>query len=178
MTHPFLADASALDAFVADWHAHRLARQAWTHAAHVAVCAYYAFDRDPDATLRIMRAGIRSFNESIGGQNTATSGYHETITRVWVMAITAHLRAAPARDRHAAACSAVRRFADPRALLRECYAHDIVNDVRARAEWVPPQPPPGWMTLVHAGAEEPAALTRRGADRAGRPARHARRARR
>ena len=159
MTHPFLNDAAALDDFVAAWHAHRLAREAWTHGAHVAVCAYYAFDRDPDATLAIMRAGIRSFNESIGGQNTATSGYHETITRLWVMAITAHLRAAPARDRYAAACSAIRRFADPRALLRECYSHDVVNDVRARAEWVPPELPPAWMPLAREGAAGTAPLS-------------------
>jgi hypothetical protein len=138
MTHPFLKDASTLGTFVADWHGHRLPREAWTHGAHVAVCAYYAFDRDEEATLAIMRPGIRSFNESIGGENTPTSGYHETITRLWIIAITAHLRATPAADRHQAACSATARFADPGALLRQCYDHDVVNDTRARAEWVTP----------------------------------------
>ncbi len=76
--HSFLDSATALDAFVADWHGHRLPREAWTHGAHVGVCAYYAFDHDEEATLAIMRPGIRTFNESVGGQNTATSGYHES----------------------------------------------------------------------------------------------------
>ena len=138
MKHPFLRDASALDTFVADWHAHRLTREDWTHAAHVAVCAYYAFDREEVATLAIMRPGIRSFNESIGGQNTPTSGYHESITRLWVLAITGYLRQAIPVTRFAGARAAVTRFNDPHALLHACYDHDVVNDTQARAEWVPP----------------------------------------
>lgn len=145
MHHPFLRDARTLDAFVADWHAHRLTREKWTHGAHVAICAYYAFDHDEDATLAIMRQGIRSFNEAIGGQNTAASGYHETVTRLWVMAIAAYLRAHPAAGRWEAACSAVGRFEKPRELLDACYGHDVLADVRARAEWVAPDRVPAWM---------------------------------
>jgi hypothetical protein len=146
LVYPFLETAHALDAFVADWHGHRLPREAWTHGAHVGVCAYYAFDHDEESTLGIMRPGIRTFNESIGGQNTATSGYHETITRLWVMAIAAHLRANPAASRLEAACSAVARFVDPGELLRQCYTFDVVADQRARAEWVPPDRAHGFGT--------------------------------
>ena len=138
MTHAFLEDPSTLDTFVADWHAHRLTRNEWTHGAHVAVCAYYAFDRDEDATMAIMRPGIRTFNESIGGQNTATSGYHESITRLWIIAVTAFLRRTAPPTRFEAASAATARFEDPGALLRACYDHDVVNDTRARAEWVAP----------------------------------------
>jgi hypothetical protein len=138
LTHAFLDSPAALDAFVADWRAHRLTRADWTHGAHVGVCAYFAWDHDEAATLAIMRPGIRTFNESIGGQNTATSGYHETITRLWVMAISAHLRASPATSRWDAARSAVGLFEDPLALLERCYSFDVVGDTRARAEWVPP----------------------------------------
>ena len=138
MNHPFLRDPSALDTFVADWHAHRLTKQDWTHGAHVGVCAYYAFDHDEAATLGIMRPGIRTFNESVGGQNTATSGYHESVTRLWVMAIAAHLRANPAQSRWEASRSAVARFTSPGELLRQCYSFDVIADSRARAEWVPP----------------------------------------
>ena len=145
LVHPFLASPAVLDAFVADWRAHRLTRQDWTHGAHVGVCAYYAFDHDEASTLAIMRPGIRSFNESIGGQNTATSGYHETITRLWVMAIAAHLRATPARSRWDASRSAVERFEEPLALLEQCYSFDVVADTRARAEWVPPDRPVPWV---------------------------------
>ncbi len=144
MEHAFLTDPDTLDAFVADWHAHRLTREAWTHGAHVGVCAYYAFDHDEEATLAIMRPGIRTFNESIGGQNTATSGYHESITRLWVMAIKAHLRANPATTRWEASRWAVARFTSPCELLQQCYSFDVIDDTRARAEWVPPDRPLPW----------------------------------
>ena len=105
------------------------------------MCAYYAYDHDEAATLAIMRPGIRTFNESIGGQNTATSGYHETITRLWVMAISAHLRATSSASRVGSGASAVERFEEPLTLLRQCYSFDVVTDTRARAEWVPPDRP-------------------------------------
>lgn len=143
-SHPFLQSPAVLDAFVADWLGHRLSREDWTHGAHVGVCAYFAFDHDEAATLAIMRPGIRTFNESIGGQNTATSGYHETITRLWVMAIAAHLRDRPAPSRWQAACSATARFVSPRELLEQCYSYDVVVDTRARAEWMPPDLPVPW----------------------------------
>ena len=109
-------------------------REAWTHGAHVGVCAYYAFDHDEEATLAIMRPGIRTFNESIGGQNTATSGYHESDHA----ALGDGHCGAPARDiraasRWEAARSAVARFASPRELLRQCYSFDVVADQRAHA---------------------------------------------
>ncbi len=88
--------------------------------------------------MAIMRPGIRTFNESIGGQNSETSGYHETITRLWIIAITAFLRQARPASRFEAASAATARFEEPGALLRACYDHDVVNDTRARAEWVAP----------------------------------------
>jgi hypothetical protein len=142
--HTFLDSADTLDAFVDDWRGHRLPREAWTHGAHVGVCAYFAFDHDEGATLTIMRRGIRTFNESIGGQNTSTSGYHESVTRLWVMTIGAHLRANPAKSRWEASCAAVERFASPRELLQQCYSFDVIGDTRARAEWVPPDRPLPW----------------------------------
>ena len=143
--HTFLDSAATLDGFVADWHGHRLPREAWTHGAHVGVCAYYAFDHDEEATLAIMRPGIRTFNESVGGQNTATSGYHESVTRVWVMAIAAHLRANPAEPMGGGSRSAVDcDSTSPREVLQQCYSFDVIADSRARAEWVPPDRPLPW----------------------------------
>ena len=139
--HPFLATDEALDRFVTEWQQHQLPKAAWTHGAHVAVCAYFAFDRNEADTLAIMRPGIRGFNESVGGVNSATAGYHETITRLWVTAIAAHLREVRPATRLVAAASAVAHFHSPCALLDRHYSWDIINDQRARAEWVEPDRP-------------------------------------
>ena len=47
----FLNDPSALTEFVSRWEAGDLTRQEWTHAAHVAIGAYYAYTRTPEEAL-------------------------------------------------------------------------------------------------------------------------------
>lgn len=44
----------------------------------------------PEAVRKI-REGIKKYNVSVGGQNTDTSGYHETITLFYTTAIARYL---------------------------------------------------------------------------------------
>lgn len=61
-----------------------LPRDAWTHEAHLAATAYLLLRR-PDVDIEARLPGIiRSFNESVGGVNDDTQGYHETITRTFL----------------------------------------------------------------------------------------------
>jgi hypothetical protein len=138
MRYDFAHTPAALEAFVDAWHAGRVSRAEWTHGAHVAVCAYYAFERDPDAAFAIMKAGILEFARACGIVHTATSGYHETLTRFWALAIAAHVRDCGAASRWEAACAALARFGEDRDLPQRAYSFDLMRDVRARAAWVPP----------------------------------------
>jgi hypothetical protein len=137
-SHPFADTPDTVAAFVAGWHAGRVSRSEWTHGAHVAVCAYYAFAEDADTTFAIVKAGILAFARQHGIVHTPTSGYHETLTRFWTLAIVGHVRASGATSRWAAARSALDRFGDDRDLPQRAYSFDVVRDVRARAEWVAP----------------------------------------
>ena len=61
-----------------------LKREEWTHEAHLAATTYLLLRR-PDVNLDYELAGIiRRFNESVGGVNSDTEGYHETITRTFL----------------------------------------------------------------------------------------------
>jgi len=58
-----------------------LPRAEWTHEAHLAATTYLLL-RHPEIDLDKELPGIiRSYNESVGGVNSDTEGYHETITR-------------------------------------------------------------------------------------------------
>lgn len=71
--------------------ARRLPREAWTHEAHLAACTWIVRDR-PDIDIeRELPAIISAYNESVGGVNDDTQGYHETITQVYVAGVKAHL---------------------------------------------------------------------------------------
>jgi hypothetical protein len=60
--------------------ARTLPRPDWTHEAHLAATTYL-LTRHPDIDLDAeLPEIIRSYNESVGGVNSDTEGYHETIT--------------------------------------------------------------------------------------------------
>jgi len=64
--------------------ARSLERADWTHEAHLGATTYLEFRR-PDIDLDKELPGIiRRFNESVGGVNSDTEGYHETITRTFL----------------------------------------------------------------------------------------------
>jgi hypothetical protein len=64
--------------------ARTLPRGDWTHEAHLAATTYLLLRR-PDLNLdEELPEIIRRFNESVGGVNSKTEGYHETITRVFL----------------------------------------------------------------------------------------------
>ena len=64
--------------------ARTLPRADWTHEAHLAATTYLVLRRadiDLDTELPDI---IRRYNESVGGVNDDTQGYHETITRTFL----------------------------------------------------------------------------------------------
>lgn len=64
--------------------ARALKREEWTHEAHLAATTYLLL-RHPEIDLDTELPGIiRRYNESVGGVNSDSEGYHETITRVFL----------------------------------------------------------------------------------------------
>lgn len=57
----------------------------WTHAAHLSVGLWHVDRYGAEEALARLRAGIRRLNDAHGTINSATSGYHETITRAYVV---------------------------------------------------------------------------------------------
>jgi hypothetical protein len=127
-----------LQQFVDAWKAGKLPKAEWTHAAHVGMAAYFAFDHAAEATFAIMRTGILHHNSSVGTPNTEDNGYHETLTRFWSSEIGAFVRAGHFASRLEAVRAAVATFGSDRDRFRLFYSFDVVRDRRARREWVPP----------------------------------------
>lgn len=78
--------------------ARTLPREEWTHEAHLAATAYLLTRRPDIAIDRELPDIIRRFNESVGGVNDDTQGYHETITRVFLHGVRLFLREADLAD--------------------------------------------------------------------------------
>src|SRR5260370_28612552 len=73
-----------IDAFLAAFEGCTLPKERWTHGAHLLTGACYVHGLGQAAALEKMRVCVRRYNESVGGKNTESSGYHETITVMWI----------------------------------------------------------------------------------------------
>jgi hypothetical protein len=64
-----------------------LPRAEWTHEAHLAATTYLLL-KHPEIDLDAELPGlIRRYNASVGGINSDTEGYHDTITRAFLRGI-------------------------------------------------------------------------------------------
>jgi hypothetical protein len=136
MTEPFLADLNDFAARFASCH---VKREEWTHHTHLAVGAWYVHRYGAEEALNRLRAGIRMLNESFGNKNTATDGYHETMTAAYVHLISDFVRGCPAGTTVEQRVALLLRSPVARkdALLRY-YSEPLLMSAQARAEWVEP----------------------------------------
>lgn len=119
--------------------ARTLAREDWTHEAHLAATLWLIRDR-PDVNVdRDIGSIISGYNVSVGGVNDDSSGYHDTITRAFVAGIRAHL--AP-RDRQEPISACVNALLVSPAGQRDWplrfYSRDLLFSVAARRGFVSP----------------------------------------
>ena len=75
-----------------------LPRPEWTHEAHLAATTYLLLRRpDIDIDQELPKL-IRRYNESVGGVNSDSEGYHETITRIFLHGIRLFLAEADPKE--------------------------------------------------------------------------------
>ena len=111
----------------------------WTHAAHLVVGLWHVLRYGATDALVRLRTGIRRLNESHGGVNSTTNGYHETITAAYVQLLTQFL------DRRGTDMpldmQALDLLAGPlaaRDVLFTFFSRDRLMSTTARLEWLEP----------------------------------------
>lgn len=133
------ANEAGLDAFLAAFEQGTYPGEKWNHAAHLAMAAGYLTRMSAAEAIPFLRERIAAYNVSQGGQNTDTSGYHESLTVFWVKLVAAHLAGLdPAMSRVDKVRSTVETFAPVRDIFRGYWSFDVVKSVEARRQWVPP----------------------------------------
>ena len=80
-----------IEALVRDFEACSLPKPQWTHQAHLLVGLWYLSKHTPEEALNIVGRCIRAYNDAVGTANTDNSGYHETLTRLYLNGIAAHM---------------------------------------------------------------------------------------
>ena len=116
-----------------------LPREEWTHEAHLAATTYLLLRR-PEIDLDQELPGlIRRYNESVGGVNSDTEGYHETITRVFLHGVRMFLSEADGlQPLHELVNELLRSPMGKRDWPLRFYSSERLFSVEARRAWVAP----------------------------------------
>jgi hypothetical protein len=119
--------------------ARTLPRAEWTHEAHLAATTYLLLRR-PDVDLEKELPGlIRRYNESVGGVNSDTEGYHETITRAFLHGARLFLSEAdPKEPLHELVNELLLSPMGRRDWPLRFYSPERLFSVEARRKFVPP----------------------------------------
>jgi hypothetical protein len=115
-----------------------LERPEWTHEAHMAACAWLILERPDIVPERDLPDIIRRFNESVGGINDETQGYHETITQVFIRAVRGHLAETEGRSLVDRVNALLLSPEGRRDWPLRFYSKDLLFSVSARMGWVEP----------------------------------------
>jgi hypothetical protein len=125
-------------AFIAEFEACRLTREQWTHHAHLTAGFWYLTRHDPASALDVIRRNIRQHNESVGTPNTDSGGYHETITRLYLAAIGAHIAAHQELPFEVSLQRLLASELGHSAWPLTYYSRERLFSVAARRDWVEP----------------------------------------
>jgi len=116
-----------------------LARAEWTHEAHLAATTYLLLRRRDVDLDRELPGLIRRFNESVGGVNSDTEGYHETITRVFLRGVRLFLEEADAQaPLHELVNELLRSPMGRRDWPLRFYSRELLFSVDARRNFIEP----------------------------------------
>ena len=116
-----------------------LPRAEWTHEAHLAATTYLLTRRPDIAIDKELPGIIRRYNESAGGVNDDTQGYHETITRVFLHGVRLFLAEAdPGEPLHELINELLLSPMSRRDWPLRFYSAERLFSVDARRRFVPP----------------------------------------
>lgn len=116
-----------------------LPRAEWTHEAHLAACLYIVRDRPDLVAERDIPGIIARYNESVGGVNDDTQGYHETITQAFIRAVRLHLAArSPAEPLATSVNALLESDYGSRHWPLQFYSSDLLFSTAARRALVEP----------------------------------------
>ena len=110
----------------------------WTHEAHLLVAIWYMSKFNFETALETVRDYITRHNISVGTLNTDSEGYHETITKFWLLVAGEFLR----NNRFESVPEAVNdfigsEFSESKYPL-EFYTEYRLFSVKARHHWLEP----------------------------------------
>lgn len=129
---------TAIENLVARFRDRTLPKEEWTHDAHLVTAIWFHVHHSPEEAIAFLRSGIITYNDSVGGKNTPTDGYHETMTLFWCRVIAGFVAANPGRSLVELCSTFLNSVQATREYPLTFYSRERLFSVKARATWVDP----------------------------------------
>jgi hypothetical protein len=123
---------------VREFIARTLPKAGLTHEAHLRVGLWHVLHYPDAVALDLLRERIRGFNEATGGENTPSAGYHETITRFYVLIIRHFVESIDSKRPVDELAQELIAHCGDRDLPLRHYTRERLFSVEARLNWVDP----------------------------------------
>lgn len=111
----------------------------WTHVNHFIVALWYCVTLPLPQAIQKIRNGIKTYNVSVGGENTDVAGYHETITLFYTTTVANYLVTTGVT---ALTDEVIAAFLQQPFLVKEYtlqfYSKEVLMSKAARRNWVAP----------------------------------------
>ena len=118
--------------------ARTLPRAEWTHEAHIATTCWIIVERPDIRPERDLPDLIRRYNESVGGVNSDSEGYHETITQLFIRTLRAALARSEGEGLAARVNAILLAPEGGRDWPLRFYSRELLFSREARLGWVQP----------------------------------------
>ncbi len=117
---------------------HTLPTDEWTHLSHLRVGLWHVLRYSPAEAMARLRDGIRTYNTACGVANSDSSGYHETITQVYVTLIAHFLATQDLSKPIDELATALILSLGEKELPLRYYSRERLMAPEARKQWVEP----------------------------------------
>ena len=115
-----------------------LPKAEWTHEAHISTTCWLILERSDIQPERDLPGLIRRYNESVGGVNSDSEGYHETITQLFIRTLRSALARREGEGLAARVNAILLAPEGGRDWPLRCYSRDLLFSKEARLGWVEP----------------------------------------
>jgi len=114
-----------------------LPKERWTHEAHIIVAMWHNLNFEFKTAYQMMKSGIITYNEAVGTANTDSSGYHETLTRFWMLNVRHFMEKYGSREIDEICNDFLRSEFATKAFPMKFYSREHLFSVEARTNFVP-----------------------------------------
>lgn len=114
----------------------------WTHEAHLAACLWLLVERTDIEPETELPGIISAYNLAVGGENTDSAGYHETLTQLYIRGVRAFLALNSGGSIVEQVNALLVSSMAPRDWPLRFYSRERLFSVEARRGWVEPDVSP------------------------------------